>query len=118
MEEKISKFKNTWKYIVTGVTCAAAGVGITLGADAAKVQETISRAEAKQAMVQAAVYSAENILVKASNIKNEEDKNAAIQEIVGMVKGSSDEFIDAAKAVKDASSEAVTEIKTSVKETK
>jgi hypothetical protein len=57
-EEKVGFFKKTWKYIVTGITCAVVGAGVTVGADVAKIQETITVAQARSAIVAAAQYSA------------------------------------------------------------
>lgn len=111
--EKTSFFKKSWKYVVTGVTCAAVSVGITLGADAAKVQETLTKAQANQVAIAAATYSAEQVLTKVGNIKDAESKKKAINEVITEVNNAMPEFIKAATAVK----ETAKDVKENIKET-
>lgn len=111
--EKTSFFKKSWKYVVTGVTCAAVSVGITLGADAAKVQETLTKAQANQVAIAAATYSAEQVLAKFGNIKDAESKKKAITEVITEVNNAMPEFIKAATAVK----ETAKDVKENIKET-
>ena len=112
-EKKSSIFKKTWKYVITGVTCAAVGVGITLGADASKVQETLTKAQANQVAIAAATYSAEQVLAKVGNIKDAESKKKAINEVITEVNNAMPEFIKAATAVK----ETAKDVKENIKET-
>lgn len=98
--DKVSSFAKMWKYVATGATCAAVTVGVMLGADTEKVQETLNRAQAQQLAIIAATYSAEQVLIKATNIKDTENKSQAIKEVIGQVVVSMPEFIKAATAVK------------------
>lgn len=112
--EKTGFFKKSWSYIVTAVTCIAVSVGVTLGADAAKVRDTLTRAEAHQVAVAAATYSAEQILSKVTVVATKEGKAQAIKEVIGQVIASMPEFmkgVEAAKAI-------ATDVKETVKEAK
>jgi hypothetical protein len=112
-EEKSSIFTRAWKYVVTGVTCAAVGVGITLGADAYKVQETLTKAQANQVAMLAAAYSAEQVLNKITSVPTSDDKIQAIKEALVVTQDAMPEFMEAVTVVK----ETVQETKTTVTET-
>lgn len=103
--EKIGFFKKTWKYIVTGVTCAAVGVGVTIGADVAKVQETITKAQARNVALAAAAYSAEQVLTKVTVVGTSENKATAVKEVLNEVSKAMPTFMEAANTVKEATVE-------------
>lgn len=113
-EEKVGFFKKAWKYVVTGVTCAVVGGGVMVGADVAKIQETITKAQAKNAIIAAAQYSAEQVLSKVTVLSTEKSKLEAIKAVITEVENATPKFIEAAKTVK----EAVADVKKDVKETK
>lgn len=112
--EKTSFFKRTWRYVVTGVTCAAVGVGVTLGADASKVQETITKSQANQIAIAAATYSAEQVLIKVQDIKDAESKANAVKEVIAEVQTAMPQFMDAVTATK----EAVSDVKDNIEDIK
>ncbi len=114
IQEKVNFFKRTWKYAVTGITCAAVGVGVTLGADALRVQETLTKAQARQVAMAAAAYSAEQVLTKVTTIATSEKKTTAVKEVLEQVQKALPEFISAAAAAK----ETVTEVKGTATEVK
>ena len=129
MEEKINAIKKSWKYLVTGITCAVVGAGITIGADAAKVQQTITAAQAKTAIIQAAQYSAETAVANVSGIATASSKQEAVKTAVAEVTKIIPQFIEAAKAVNEVKTEiativkkdeaaVATEVKTDAKEVK
>lgn len=116
--EKVGFFKRTWKYVVTGVTCAAVGVGVTLGADAARVQDTLTKAQVRQVALSAAAYSAEQVLGKVAAIATADKKVAAVKDAVAETEKALPKMIEAATEVKEAVKDAkadVTAVKTEVK---
>ena len=118
VEKKEGFFKKTWKYIVTGVTCAAVGVGVTLGADTDKVLDTLTQAQAKQLAMTAAVYSAEQVLNKITAVSTTENKVQAIKEALVATQEAMPQFMEAVTAVKETAKEIkedAVEIKNAVK---
>jgi hypothetical protein len=116
-EEEAKKqgfFTKTWKYLVTGVTCAVVGVGVTLGANTEKVFDTLTKSEAKHVAIAAATYSAEQVFNKVKYVGTAESKSKAIKEVINEVSNSMPKFIEAAVAVK----ETVKDVKETVKDVK
>ena len=109
--ENVGVFKKTWGYIVTGITCIAVSVGVMLGADVNKVQETLTKAQAQQVAIMAATYSAEQILKKVTDVAGSESKAQAIKDVVAQVVVSMPEFIEAVNAVKTTAKDTVTIVK-------
>ena len=57
-------------YFATGVTCVVVSVGVMLGADVNKVQDTLTKSQAKQLAMLAANYGVEQVLNKV-DVKKE-----------------------------------------------
>jgi hypothetical protein len=109
-KEKLGFFKKTWKYVVTGVTCAAVAVGVTLGADSDKVLNTLTEAQAKQVAMAAAAYSAEQVLNKVTAIPTAESKAQAVKEVLVEVQAAMPQFMEAANAAKDTAQDVKEEV--------
>lgn len=109
--ENVGVFKKTWGYIVTGITCIAVSVGVMLGADVTKVQETLTKAQAQQVAIMAATYSAEQILQKVTVVAGSESKAQAIKDVIAQVVVSMPEFIEAVNAVKTTAKDTVAIVK-------
>lgn len=114
-QEKISLFKKSWKNIVTGITCAVVGAGVMFGADTARLQDTITKAEAKNAIIAAATYSAETAVKSVKGITTETSKKEAIANAVKAVQDAIPQFIEAAKTAKETVKETVRELTDTVK---
>lgn len=101
--KNIGWFKKQWKTIVTGVTCAVVGAGVMFGADTARIQETIAKSEAKNAVIAAATYSAETAITefaeKSKLVLGAADKTAAIANAVEAGKKAGEAIIDAKTTV-------------------
>jgi len=105
-EEKIGFFKKSWKTIVTGVVCAVVGGGVMVGADVAKIQDTITKAQARQVAIAAASYSAEQVISKIATISTAESKAKAVKEAIDATTAAVPDMIAAATTVKEAVAEA------------
>lgn len=110
-EEKVGFFKKTWKYIVTGITCAVVGAGVTVGADVAKIQETITVAQARSAIVAAAQYSAQTVVANIKGISTASSKAEAVKIAINAVTEAAPQIIEAAKAVKEVKEEVTNIVK-------
>lgn len=116
--EKIGFFKRTWKTVVTGVVCAVVGAGVTIGADVAKVQDTLNKSQVNQVAIASATYAAEQIIAKLPAIATADKKAAIVKDVIAQVQASIPTFIEAATAVKEAAKDVkadVTSVKTDVK---
>ena len=109
-EEKISIWKKSWKNIVTGVTCAVVGAGVMLGADTVRLQDTITKSQAKQAIIAAATYSAETAVASVKGITTESSKQEAVAKAVSAVESAIPQFLEAAQVVKETVKETVAEL--------
>lgn len=113
--KNIGWFKKQWKTIVTGVTCAVVGAGVMFGADTVRIQETIAKSEAKNAVIAAATYSAETAITefaeKSKLVLGSADKTTAIANAIEAGKKAGEAIIDAKTTV-------VEEVKTAVEEVK
>jgi len=117
-EKKGNWFGRQWSKIVTGATCLAVGVGITLGADAIRVKETVDKAVANRAVLVSATQAAEtavNALTESSQeLVSGENKVAAIAKAVEAGVNAGNALLE----VKDAVSEVVNDLSENVKEIK
>lgn len=99
-EKKPSFLKKSWTYIVTGVTCAVVSGGIVAGADVAKVQETLNKAQAQQVAIQAAAYGIEQV-VNELKVKDGETKKEAVVNAINKVKEEIPTIINGVNNVKE-----------------
>ena len=111
MSEEKNSVKNVWKYIVTGVTCAIAGAGVMLGADASKVQETLTKAQSKQVAIQTAEYAVNTFANSVTIVSTPSAKKEAIKTAIKTAMSTVDTIIASAKDVKNT---VTTEIKEAV----
>lgn len=86
-----------------------------LGADTVRLQETITKAEAKQAIIAAATYSAETAVASVKGITTESSKKEAVANAVKAVENAIPQFIEAAQTVKETVKETITDLTTTVK---
>lgn len=115
MSQEVGVIKKSWKNIVTGITCAVVGAGVMFGADTARLHDTITKAEAKQAILAAATYSAETAVASVKGITTAGSRQEAVANAVKAVESAIPQFIEAAQTVKEAVKETATELTTTVK---
>lgn len=115
MSQEVSVIKKSWKSIITGITCAVVGAGVMFGADTARLHDTITKAEAKQAIIAAATYSAETAVASVRGITTADSRQEAVANAVKAVEAAIPQFIEAAQTVKETVKETATELTTTVK---
>lgn len=111
MSEQQSFLKKSWSHIVTGITCAVVGIGVTLGANVAKVQDTITKAEANKILVASASYSAEYAVNLIKILPTEANKKEAIAQAIQATTQAASEIMKSATATKEIIKDAVDEAK-------
>lgn len=117
-EKKQGFFTKTWKYLVTGVTCAVVGVGVTLGANTDEVFDTLTKAQTKHVAIAAATYSAEQVFNKVKYVGTAESKSQAIKDVINEVTNSMPKFIEAATAIKETVKDVKENVSTAVEKEK
>ena len=104
-------FKKSWSYVVTGVTCAVVGVGVTLGANVAKIQDTITKAEANKILLASAAYSAEYAVNAMKLLPTSANKQEAVTMAIQATTRAAEDIIKTATATKEIVKDAADEIK-------
>ena len=109
--KKVSGIKSWWKTAVTGVVCAVVGAGAMVGADLTKVSEMLTEAQAKQVAIQAAQYSAEQVIGKITVISTSANKAEVVKAALQETEQELPTIIEGVKAAKEVAEKSVEEVK-------